>query len=218
MSIEKTENLLEKKMTRRKFISNTAKALAGIAVGAMIPGVKSAISADKIKNSEKSPQVKNIEDLKALIPAEHLEIYKNKIFPKIFNHLKDIHEKLGKEEYDIDLKNLYHAHLYFKGEIDNPRAGRKLIERENDITYLYHAKELMKDETKRNIFIDNKGRFETYDGDKGHLEGREIAAVYFADSLEEFEKIINYRKDFIDRNSLSQHKNIYFAVSNMNYR
>ncbi len=197
------------KITRRKFLFNTAVALAAIGLNTMPSGREAAISPVKIEGAE---------NLKALIPPEHLEIFIKKIFPRIFSHLKEIQKKLGKKEYDISLKNLYHVHRYFKDEFDDPTVGNKLATRENDLTYLYHAKERMNDSKKRNIFIDNKGRFETRDGGGVHPEGREIVQIDFADSFEEFERLVESGKNYFDKNSLYKLGDIYFAVSNMNYK
>ena len=208
------------KITRRKFLSNAGMALSGVALNSMLPKPEVAVGSAEPHILDQSLAIKGAENLKGIIPPEHLELYIKKIFPKIVSHLAEIQKRLGKKEYDVDPKNLYHVHLYFDKEFDDPIVGTKLVKRENDITYLYHAKELMKDKTKRNIFIDNKGRFEARDGDgdASILEGREIVAIYFADSLEEFEGLLNERKSFFDKNSLSRLGDIYFAVSNLNYQ
>ena len=208
----------DQKITRRKFLSNTGMALSAVALNTMLS--KSEAVADSVRQDaqDQSLKIKGAENLKAIIPPEHLETYIKKIFPKIVSHLAEIHKKLGKKEYDIDSTNLYHVHLYFKDEFDDPKAANKLTKRENDITYLYHAKELMRDTTKRNIIIDNKGRFETIDGDGVHPEGREIVQIDFADSLEEFERLVDDGKNYFDKNSLFRLGGIYFAIANTNYK
>ncbi len=175
-------------------------------------------SAQSLSRTEKERLsiIQNIKDLKALIPPAHLEFYKTEIFPKIIEHVQLIHSKLGKEQYEISEKNLFHVHIYFKDDFNNPRVIEKLKSRKKDITYLYHAKEFLNDETKRSIVINNRGKFQVNDG-RTDCEGQEIESLYFVDSIDEFENIVQLAKGFLDKNSIMYYQGFYFAISNMNY-
>jgi hypothetical protein len=175
----------------------------------------------KIDSESMIENLMKIEGLDSIIPEDHLEFFKSVIYKKITEHVPKI---LSQKNWagELSEEDLNHVHIFIQGEYGNIKDVEKIREKIDDISYLYHSKELKGDATNRNIFIDNHGRFEAldddHDGESLGTEGREIVAVFFSDSFEKMKEWIEENKGYLDKKSIAKVGDLFFASSSRNYR